>query len=301
MFRLDQFKKQILKASYKNEDDASTEFWLRHEIEFQRQDGIRIVLETKGRDDGNSLHGGIVEIFGQEIQFELTRLFEGSNDGERLSENTDLASFWLLRIRGLGILEMDQNPYDLAYLLRDKLSLQSCEPDIPFTANFNSGSTPPSQVVGASILDRAWSLRAMQVPEAWEFSCQQGTQSQGEGIMVGHPDTGYADHLDLDSNRVCAKLGWNFVEGNGNPEDPLGYWPGSPGHGTATGSVIMSGGTVVAPPTSGEGGTGPVGKVTGVAPMVTLVPIRTSRSVWWVCSSDLARAIYHAKIGRAHV
>jgi hypothetical protein len=301
MFDLNRFKRQVLEARRSKAGDSGAEFWLVRETELHRQDGIRIVLETRERGDGAALREGIAKMFAPEIQPEVTRLFPGSDDGDRLSENADLACFWLLRIRGLGILEMDQNPYDLAYLLRDEFSLRSSEPDIPFTGNIDNGSTPPSQVVGTSVRDRAWSLRAMDVPDAWDLSLKQRRRPKGEGIVVGHPDTGYADHVDLDSDRIYARLGWNFVEDNDNPEDPLSYRQGSPGHGTATGSVILSGGTVEPPPTTGEGGTGRPGKVTGVAPMAALVPIRTSRSVWWVFSSDLARAIYHARTKGCHV
>ena len=291
------FTKKVLEARSKRSAYSATEFWQRPEIEFQRDDGVRVVLETRDRQQDPSVD--VAKLFHPELRPELRRLFVGSEQQDRLSESTDLACFWLLRIPGLSMLEMQQNPFDFAYFLVDPLSLRSAEPDIPYTANFGGGGTPPL-TVGATAVDRAWSLRRMFVPEAWDYSDTSNRKSKGDGIIVGHPDTGYADHIDLDSARLIQKLGWNFVENNADPEDPLNY-KGSPGHGTATGSVILSEGTVLPTPTSGEGGTGKPGKVTGVAPAARLVPIRTARKVWWVFSSNLAQAIYHARTKGCHV
>lgn len=292
------FSKEVLEARSKRSDRSATES-LQRDIEFQRDDGIRVVLETRDRQQDPT--DDVAKLFGPEIKPEIRRLFVGSEQQDRLSESTDLACFWLLRIPGLGMLEMQQNPFDLAYFLVGPLSLRSAEPDIPYTVNFSGDENPPA-MIGAVVVDRAWSLRTMFVPEAWDYSNNRNRKSKGDGIIVGHPDTGYADHIDLDSARLIPGLGWNFVENNANPEDPLNYDDkGSPGHGTATGSVILSGGTVLPPPTSGEGGTGEPGKVTGVAPAARLVPIRTAIKVWWVFSSNLAQAIYHARTKGCHV
>lgn len=291
------FAKEVLEARSKRGGQSATELWQRHEIEFQRDDGIRVVLETRDRQQDPS--ADVAKLLDPELRPELRRLFVGSEQHDRLSESTDLACFWLLRIPGLGMLEMEQNPFDLAYFLVDSLSLRSAEPDIPYTANFGGGVTPPL-TVAATAVDRAWSLRTMFVPEAWGHSIASKRKSKGDGIIVGHPDTGYADHIDLDSARLIQNLGWNFVENNADPKDPLND-KGSPGHGTATGSVILSGGTVLPPPTSGQGGTGPPGKITGVAPAARLVPIRTASKVWWVFSSNVAQAIYHARTRGCHV
>ena len=271
------FAKKVLEARSKRGGHSATKFWQRPEIEFQRDDGIRVVLETRDRQQDPS--ADVAKLFHPELRPELRRLFVGSEQQDRLSESTDLACFWLLRIPGLAMLEMEQNPFDLAYFLVDSLSLRSAEPDIPYTANFGGGVSPPL-TVGAVAVDRAWSLRTMFVPEAWGYSIASKRKSKGDGIIVGHPDTGYADHIDLDSTRLIPGLGWNFVENNADPRDLLNYYgKGSPGHGTATGSVILSEGTVLPPPTSDEGGTGSPASVTGVAPAARLVPIRTARKV----------------------
>jgi len=113
----------------------------------------------------------------------------------------------------------------------------------------------------------------------------------GAGIRVGHPDTGYTDHWELTPARVLHRLGRNFVEDNDDASDPLES--GNPGHGTATGSVIMSGvvdRTVQAPE-----------EVLGVAIEAELVPIRTIRNVALIAFHDVARAIHHAIDQGCHV
>jgi len=299
MFDWKAFHLQLSEAYSQSKKFRESESHLEREIAFQRDDGIRTVIETRERQTAQQVHQNLTTEF-PDIAWQLTRLFPGAEEEDRLSESLDLARFWLLKIPGLSIRELGQNPYDLAYLLRDQLDLASADPDIPFTENNDDENPPPAEIVGTCAMDRAWSLRAMRVPEAWEFSERKGQPPQGRGILIGHPDTGWTEHNDLDFGRLAKAIGWNFIDGNGNAIDPLDY-RGNPSHGTATGSVIMSGGTVEHPPTFGEGGTGAPGKVTGVAPQSTLVPIRTVRKVWWVFSSHLAQAIFHARMKGCHV
>jgi len=284
-----------IKAAYEMAGSwKEAERWLREEHDSVREDGIRVVLESRDRTSEDEMRARFGDAAQPEFAFDLTRLFPGSQEEERANTEFDLANFWLLRIPDIGYYDLDQNPFDLAHHLRERMDLRSAEPDIPLTANFPGGPTPPVQVLATKAIDRAWSLRNMRVPEAWAYSLASGVRSRGADVLVGHPDTGYTDHVDLDSSRLQVSLGYDFVDCKQDPTDPLGYrW--SPGHGTATGSVLMSGGDVVPPPVQGEGGTSPPGKVTGVAPEASLVPIRTAKSVFFVFSSQLASAIHHAR------
>lgn len=283
-----------INAACEMEDSWSeAESWLREERDSIREDGIRVILESRDRKTEDEMRARFFEAAKVDFDFNLTRLFPGSEEEERASNEFDLANFWLLKISGIGYYDLDQNPFDLAHHLRERMDLRSAEPDIPLAAD-SYGGTPPPQVLATKAIDRAWSLRNMHVPEAWAYSLANGDRSRGAGVLVGHPDTGYTDHVDLDSSRLQIGLGYDFVDNKQNPVDPLGYrW--SPGHGTATGSVLMSGGDVVPPPAQGEGGTSSPGKVTGVAPEASLVPIRTAKSVFFVFSSQLASAIHHAR------
>jgi len=269
-------------------------------VEELRQDGIRFVLETREREGADFFYGRFVEVVRPEFEFELKRLFRGSEEEDSIVPGYDLARFWLLKVLHVGYSDMEGNPFEVVYDLIERLGLHSAQPDIPFTNNFGVGFTPPSGLSPPVVLDRAWSLREMNVPAAWNYSIGYGHAPYGQSVRIGHPDTGYTDHIDLDAPRLNIGLGYDFVDGKHDARDPLNYWR-HPGHGLATGSVIMSSGTVIAPPISGEGGTGGPGKITGVAPESELVPIRTTRRVFWILSSHLAQAIYHASQNKCEV
>ena len=115
-----------------------------------------------------------------------------------------------------------------------------------------------------------------------------GGKALGEGVRICHPDSGWTDHVDLDSGRIDRTASLNLMEAGVDARDPLGY-KGNPGHGTKTGSVLVSDGGFGA-----SGGTTAPGKVTGLAPKATLVPIRTFNSVIRVLDSNTARAVRHA-------
>lgn len=131
-----------------------------------------------------------------------------------------------------------------------------------------------------------WSLEMMHVPEAWALNPPTGGKRFGQGIRVGHPDTGYRPHPELTaSGQLRADLGYNFEEENTNATDLLES--GNPGHGTATGSVIMS--------PRGVQLEGATRGVSGVAPRAELVPFRVSNRVVHLSMANLTRAI-HASI-----
>ncbi|MFT4257984.1 MAG: S8 family serine peptidase [Pseudoxanthomonas sp.] len=139
-----------------------------------------------------------------------------------------------------------------------------------------------------------WHLEAVFAPEAWLLKPPAGGLRQGEGIVIGHPDTGYTHHPEIwdptpATRRVLPDLGYNFKEGKKDPADLMN---GSfPGHGTGTASVIMS-------PPGGPGAS----FVTGTAPMAKIVPIRVSDSVIHFSFANTTQAIYHAvDVAGAHV
>ena len=131
-----------------------------------------------------------------------------------------------------------------------------------------------------------WQLEEINAPEAWILLPPPGGQRGGKGIVIGHPDTGYTKHFEIwpkdgTSARVKPGLGYNFEEGR---PDPLDLMTGkSPGHGTATASVIMS----------SAGGEKRM-FVTGAAPEADLVPFRVKDSVIHFSFKNLIQAIYRA-------
>ncbi len=144
--------------------------------------------------------------------------------------------------------------------------------------------------------DFAWSLALCQIGNAWALTPKPGGKRFGEGIVVGHPDTGYTEHPQIwpsapNQRRVKPNKGFDFEDDDTDPEDPLvtGFLK-QPGHGTATSSVIMS----------AQDPVGPSG-VSGVAPKATLIPIRVTPTVVLFNFRKLSKAIYHAVDKGAHV
>lgn len=137
-----------------------------------------------------------------------------------------------------------------------------------------------------------WSLELCRVTEAWQLvPPTPGGRTHGEGIRIGHPDTGYTHHAEIwdDPPRVLAGEGFDFVRRTADPIDPLER--GNPGHGTTTASVIMS----------GIGGGDGRQFVSGVAPRASLVPLRVTPSVLLLSFDRLAEAIRFAVDRDCHV
>jgi serine protease len=140
-----------------------------------------------------------------------------------------------------------------------------------------------------------WSLSLCKVQKAWRLPIPNPVvgRARGEGIVVGHPDTGYTRHAeiwnpDLAKNRLMWHDGHNFFDRTDDSTDKLDGE--NAGHGTATASVIMAG----ADCTSGD-------RVDGVAPMAKLVPLRVTNRVVLLNFGNLAEAIHYAVEKQCHV
>jgi thermitase len=137
-----------------------------------------------------------------------------------------------------------------------------------------------------------WHLEQMRVRQAWRlWEAKHPGRVPGDGVLVGHPDTGFTDHGELAGR--FAVPGRSFLddadEQIGALDDlalvgPVGFLE-MPGHGTATASVIASGQRDPAP---GEP------EAFGVAPGARVLPLRVSRSVIHFDFGNVARAILHA-------
>lgn len=120
---------------------------------------------------------------------------------------------------------------------------------------------------------RDWSDRAVRADAA-----RAATGATGRGVLVGHPDTGYTDHPLILGPRLRIGDGFDFVDDDPDPRDPL--TGGFPGHGAATASVIFSDGAPA---------------LFGIAPGASLAPMRVSGSVVHFDFTRLIQALYRCR------
>ncbi len=161
--------------------------------------------------------------------------------------------------------------------------------DFPTAQAFPRGSRDEAPLPCAGRHD--WSLDLCRVREAWALTPPTPAgRARGEGIVVGHPDTGYTRHAEIwDSPpRLRIAESHDFVLRRVDAIDPLEE--GNPGHGTATGSVIMS-----------TDGNGTMPFVAGIAPAATLLPLRVTPKVVIIAFDRLAEAIHYAIDKGCHV
>lgn len=143
------------------------------------------------------------------------------------------------------------------------------------------GSLSPKDAAAAGlpVVDpawRDWSPIFISAREAWTLPPRAAGggfpagKKMGEGIRIGHPDSGYRQHLELFNAqveprlRILKNLDHDFVDGDLEPMTSDGD------HGLATASVIMS----WEPKTSGPS---PNDEITGVAPRADIVPLRVAK------------------------
>ncbi len=124
-----------------------------------------------------------------------------------------------------------------------------------------------------------WSLALIKVQEIWE-------KTEGEGVTVGHPDSGYIPHPELDDSRILHDKERDFYDGDDNAQNPQDR---GGNHGLSTASVILSGHDHL----DGER------FVIGVAPKAKIIPMRITRKgppVFLFQSGPrrVRKAVYHA-------
>lgn len=161
-----------------------------------------------------------------------------------------------------------------------------------FEQVYPPGQVGPSSGGGETDLpcsnDPDWSLSLCEVQAAWGLNPKPGGTRFGEGVVVGHPDTGYTRHPEFyEPARLLVARGYDFEDDNKDPRDSLKGQ--APSHGTSTGSVIMSDHRMLG------------NVVSGTAPMAQLVPLRVSTSVVHLSFAKLTRALRHAIADGHHV
>ncbi len=142
--------------------------------------------------------------------------------------------------------------------------------------------------------DVEWAIKMIDAPEAWGMFGPTG-RLPGEGITIGHPDTGYTRHPEIWPGRIRLEGAYDFFTDDGDPTDELleGGMFATPGHGTATSSVIVSEWGAQRP------ASGPY--VTGVAPKAAVVPFRVMKSPVLWSTRNVTSAIDRAAAVGCHV
>ncbi|WP_169054149.1 S8/S53 family peptidase [Nitratireductor sp. XY-223] len=218
------------------------------------------------------------------LDFSLEPLFPRSAD--------ELAHFVVLRFPGIPTGRASDALFAIAYELRDKLELVSCEPcigehimSVPEPPESRSDKTAVAGslcwVNGPAPADKKWALENTRVMSAWNLS-----PDLGKGIFIAQPDTGIAQHDEIESDSLRLDLAADILEGGSDPTDPLDPETACPGHGSGTASVAVG-------RRSGE--------ISGAAPGAHLVPIRCVHDVRVVNPAPIARAVNHARLSGCHV
>ncbi|HUS29396.1 MAG TPA: alkaline phosphatase family protein [Kofleriaceae bacterium] len=148
---------------------------------------------------------------------------------------------------------------------------------------------PDLQVAGtAAPQDHRWHLKAVNAEAAWKMLPGPGGKDlPGEGIVVGHLDTGYREHPDVMSMLMPA-YGWDVYRNDNDPHDDMEHgFLKFPGHGTGTVSII--------------GSRGATSDVKGTAPAVSAIPIRISASVVHISMANMVRGIQMAVERNVHI
>lgn len=265
--------------------------------EHKLQQGIlRFMLEYRQPPELNTERERFTQML-EHGNFELFAI-PGDDAGPVADLTEDFGHFVVLQFPFLERTLSQRSLFEIGYALEVELDLISAEPDLAnrfyqepqqseqsddkqtegvisdaFTANCWVDKPAPD--------NRQWPLEVMRIQQAWRYS-----GVLGEGVIIAQPDTGVAHHEALSNANLRLDLGINLVEGNDDPTDPLNESANTPGHGTATSSVI------VAPHDS---------PISGAAPGAELVPIRCVDDVRIFDAAPIVAAVNHARSIGCHV
>jgi subtilisin family serine protease len=191
--------------------------------------------------------------------------------------------------------------FDEAYRLQEQTGARRVEPQLEIQVpgveteqgidkRDVSGDNTHDQAAAA---DDQWSLKQVRVLEAWKKIRDRLGMTEGaeaDGIVIAHPDTGYRHHpetwAEIGGKRpIDAASGRNYCEGGTDAFDPLlrDRLLDNPGHGTASGSVIVS------PPGCQLANASKC--INGIARGAQLIPLRVHRTVSQFNTRNLSQAI----------
>lgn len=264
--------RQFLKAAAEATDDPRSEVLA--------PDIVRFTLEYPSAPDAKKQRAKLRKLIGSD-RFAFFRLPPGEDP-----------LVYVLQFPGVPRQQSAGFLFDVAQHLVDELGLRSCVPDVDpgWVPDDELGRETPESIGGivwtlckshaTPPAAQRWAVAAVRADKAW---AKFGTT--GEGILIGQPDTGVADHRELDGALDIAK-GTDILAGGGAPIDPLSSSMSSPGHGTATSSAVVS---------------RPSLAIVGSAPGAKLVPVRCINGVIIGSGAPVAAAIDHARLAKCDV
>ena len=255
---------------------------LRIILEFDRQrDPDEVAREIRGALNLSTTAAPLSEAHGEGAS--------GQNDG--------LANFLAVTVTGITPADIADAPFELGYAFADATGAITAEPELGTDFYFvpRTGETegldnfPPGCWVDdaedPTSEQPLWALRKIKATDAWDLPPRPGGKARGEGVLVFQPDTGVADHSELEAGMLGTEFAFDFVAHKNGAVDPMNY-SGNPGHGTGTASVVAS-------RTSGI--------MSGTAPLATLVPLRAVTSVIVLDHGRVAAAVEYARKKGANV
>lgn len=247
---------------------------------------LRIIMEFEGRPDPQE----IAAIIHSRLAIETTvaRLADahGLGDGDDA-----LARFFAVVVLRIELSDVADSPFELGYAFADVTGAVTAEPElstnfyfVPRDSELESvdGFPPGCWVSSSEDPTKAqphWAIDKIRATQAWTNKPKPGGKAKGEGVSVFQPDTGVADHVELESGMINAGLAYDFIQNRKGATDPLKY-DGNPGHGTRTASVVAS---------------RVAGTISGAAPLATLVPLRAVTSVVVFDHGRVAAAVEYAR------
>lgn len=177
----------------------------------------------------------------EEERRKIVELFEG--DGFDLLQiyGEDDPNIVILQFPNVKRQQSSQFLFQTAEDLADELGLVSCTPDLdPAWIAAEQELEGVGDFLWGLCTSKAkepenpdWAVKLIKADKAWALG------TKGEGILIGQPDTGVAEHRELDEG-LQKDLGFNFITNQPDPTDPLSKSMGSPGHGTGTASAAIS-------------------------------------------------------------
>ena len=251
---------------------------------------LRIILEFGRRTDPEEVAAAIRAQL--ELDVAASLLFAPPDGGE---PEPALDRFVVVTVTGVDLDAIDGQAFELSYAIADATGALTAEPELGtdfFAAPPEEGLesleipgcwVPESQDIATA--EPLWAIENIKATAAWTAPLPPGGKAKGEGILVFQPDTGVADHDEIEPGMLDLSCAYDFVDSRPGATDPLNY-SGNPGHGTGTASVVASRAS---------------GKISGSAPLATLVPLRAVESVVVFDHGRVAAAVEHARRNGANV